>query len=350
MTINIYVVTDIEPRSFTRLIPGGDTEWRGMRFSFGLSPPRETDILIVFTYDGWTIPTSLPRNRTAFVGGEPETARRYSTNFLNQFGCVAVAGERHLDTISLQEGMKVNWFFGYDFENPENSINFDQIANYKMPEKDNRISIVTSQLDDLPFHRKRLKIISHLKQMVPDQVVHYGKGTHFVADKKDALLPHRYHLALENNDEPWSWTEKLADPLLAYSFPLYLGCSNVEKDLPANAILRLDSTNPETAAKQAITAVENDLWSQRIEAIAEARNLVLHHHNLISLFARIAERLMSSPPIGPNIMLRSQRFLPPDSERKAPWTKRFHRHILLAIDPEHELRQSRQKSPLRHFN
>ena len=44
--------------------------------------------------------------------------------------------------------------------------------------------------------------------------------------------------------------KKIADPLLCWSLPLYIGCPNVEDELPSEAFIRLDPTNPQEAIEK----------------------------------------------------------------------------------------------------
>ncbi|MCY4348220.1 MAG: hypothetical protein OXC25_00015 [Thiotrichales bacterium] len=341
--LNVYVVTDWHERIFTRHIPGGGHEWDGVRFSFGLCPPPpQADALIVYPYPRWSIRTNLPKERTAFVGNEPEVIRRYKDAYLNQFGKVVISGRRTLSTQRLQESPALDWHVGIDHADPAAAIGIDDIASWPDDGKDDRISIVTSGKTGLPFYDLRLAFIEHLKKAIPDRIVIYGKDSFPVADKKEGLLPHRYHLALENNDDPWSWTEKLADPLLSWAFPFYVGCSNVEEELPVGSFLRIDPRDHEGSVKMMVNAIENDLWTKRHAVIAAARHEILYRHNIMAQFVRIVRSMnwegWSSQK---SILIRSERSLPPERGCFGSWPETIFRRALLKINPDLELRRAR---------
>ncbi|MBC6442313.1 MAG: hypothetical protein GDA53_04150 [Rhodobacteraceae bacterium] len=345
MALHAHILTNISDRVFTRHAPNWRPEWDGVTFSFGLTLPAHMDVLIVYTRASWTVRPGLPRGRTAFVGGEPEVIHNYSGAFLNQFGLVVASTSRRLATTRLKETAPIPWFAGYNFAHPEKSLGFDALVDLPMPEKDDRISVVTSLKTHTPFQRRRLKLIEHLKQAIPERIVIYGAGVNRIADKKDALLPHRYHLALENNGAPFSWTEKLADPLLCHAFPFYVGCSNVEQELPADALLRIDPKDPAAAINVMVNAVDSGLWARRLDAIHEARNRILHHHNILALFSRITKQLCALPAEGPPVTLRSEKSLPPEPGSRGTWPGMLLRRAVLAIDPGLELRVARRRGP-----
>lgn len=352
MTIKAHILTNLDPIKFSRLTPNGKGIWDGVEFSFGLTPPSNIDVLIYFSDPSWSIRVNLPRERIAFATGEPETVIHYSNAFLNQFACVVVSGTRSLKTKQLKKGVCITWWAGYNFVNPSKSIQFDDLISWEMPNKDHRISIITSKHSWLPMHRQRLAFISQVEQAIPDRIIRYGhgEGLKFLPDKKDGLLPHQYHLALENNTDRGCWTEKIADPLLCWSLPFYIGCPNVEDELPSDAFIRLDPTNPQKAIEKMIYCLEHDQWSKRLSAISEARNLLLYRYNIMSIFARIAQSLINNSGKGKTTVY-SMRVLPPDKGHKgSSWLRRKLRLLHLAVDPGSGMRRYRKRPTLQHFS
>ena len=124
---------------------------------------------------------------------------------------------------------------------PKDSLKgVDWFSALEMPEKQDLISVVTSNKAFTHYQRKRIAFIEELTRLIPDRLVIYGHGQRSIDDKKDALLPYRYHLAIENCDGPDLWTEKLADPFLCGAFPFYAGCTNVESYFPAGSFEYID--------------------------------------------------------------------------------------------------------------
>ena len=112
-----------------------------------------------------------------------------------------------------------------------------------------------------------------------------GRGFRPLDDKWDGLAPYRYSLAVENYSGPDYWTEKLTDCLLAWSMPIYYGCTNIDSYLPAECMIRIDITRPDVV-DQIKQTVSSDLWRQRRDAIAEARRRILDRHQLFPFLAR----------------------------------------------------------------
>ncbi len=340
MVINTHILTDIHPMYFIRQTPGAMPCWDDVNFTFGLQIPNNLDALIVYTQHRLGVKTNLPRARCAFVAGEPDCHGYYPDAFLNQFGLIVVSGQRRLKTIRLRENMAVPWHIGVDHAVPEQAITYDKILDWDIPMKDNSISIVTSNNSSLPYHRKRLRLIDYLHKHLPNHtLIRYGRGTQYIADKKDALLPHRYHIVLENNNEPWGWSEKLADSLLAYSFPFYVGCSNLEDQFPAESFLRLDLENYEGALKTIEVAVKNGLWSKRLPAIRKARELILKDYNIMAVFARVAKALIVQPVTDGTVKLYSKKSsVPTRGSGVRNYFEFICRRGILAIDPNWEMR------------
>ena len=347
MTLHAHILTDIDPRYFTRMAPGKAPRWGDVRFTFGLDLPRSAEALILYTRASWTVPTHLPKQRIGFVAGEPEDIHPYSAAFLNQFALVVAPGEKPLDTERMMESPALPWFVGLDFANPDAAWGHDDLAALPVPEQDDRISIVTSRKATTPYHKRRLAFIDHLVARIPDRIVLYGREFNPVGDKKDALLPHRYHLALENGAGRFSWTEKLADPILCWSLPFYVGCENVDDELPARAIIPLNLEAPDAALETMLKAIDNGAWAARRVALTEARNRILSHHNSMALFARMASRLAAADAKGAAVTIRSERSLPPEPGARGSWPEMIARRAMQAVDPGIELRFARWKQARR---
>ncbi len=337
--IHAHILTYHPQLYFTRQAPGGRAQWEDVAFTFGLTIPTAAEVLIVYTFR-LGLRTHLPRARCGFVAGEPDFLGYYPDNFLNQFGAVVLSGTRQPPTRRLPGNMAHPWHIGIDHADPDHVIAYDEIATWDIPAKDNRISIVTSNLASLPYHRTRLALIAALEERIPERIVRYGRGVRFIADKAEGLLPHKYHLVLENNDEPWGWTEKLADPLLAHCFPFYVGCANLEEQFPAGSFLRLDPADPAGAIRAMVAAVEDDLWTQSLPVLRRARDRILGEYNILAVFARMARTLAAQPVAGDPITLRSRRGVrPARTSGVRDWLKFLGTRTLLAMDPDWERRR-----------
>ena len=214
-----------------------------------------------------------------------------------------------------------------------------------MPEKtSDKISIVTSRKASTPFHRKRLDFIEFLKDRVPDRIELFGTGHRYVGDKREALEPYEYHLALENGEGDYTWTEKLADPLLCWCFPFYSGCGNVGDDLPPGCHMPLNLNDFDAALERMIQAMETNAYEQALDDIAEARRRILGHYNLMSLFARLARNAHEAAPdavADSRRMIFSERAFAPAGDYRGSRAQAIARRAILTVDPRFELRLAR---------
>ncbi|MCY7285118.1 MAG: glycosyltransferase family 10, partial [Cyanobacteria bacterium CAN_BIN43] len=104
-----------------------------------------------------------------------------------------------------------------------------------------------------------------------------------VANKSHALAPYYYNLAIENYaDNGWYVSEKLWDALLSWCLPIYYGGSAADKLLPPGSFLKLPSLDEQGLRYiQEVTATP-DAWYAAKDAIAEARQIILHKLNLVN--------------------------------------------------------------------
>lgn len=342
MTIHAHIFTNIPEIRFLKQIPDFQHTMDGVKLSFGLDVPDDADVLIVYTRASYSIPTKLPKNRTAFYAGEPDVIHPFSTGFLNQFGIVLTTSAKELDTIKLRQTVSAMAFVGLDFDDIDNPLNVTYFADLKCPQKNDKISIVTSNKAHTEYHQKRLEFLDVVKEKIPDHIELFGQGFKSVADKKDALIDYKYHIALENGTGKYAWTEKLSDPLMCWTFPFYHGCDNVEDDLPDGSFQYIDISNPDAAINQMMAGVKDDIWTKQLDSITEARHIIFTEFNLCGQFAKLAKQLMSldtgSSKQPPKRLIRSERSLWPESGARGSVPEYLIRSALLFINPNIELK------------
>src|SRR5690606_35130381 len=108
----------------------------------------------------------------------------------------------------------------------------------------------------------------------------YGRGFQPVSDKREAIDPFRYHLAIENTVAGHYWTEKLADPLLGWSLPIYCGAPAAADYFPEGSFEPIDLDDLDVAADRVVHILDADPYESRVPAIAEARRRVLQDYSL----------------------------------------------------------------------
>ena len=345
--IRAHIFSPNDPESFYRQAPDSNPTVDGVQFTVGLEIPDIIDVLFVVGRGSFSIPTKLPRERTVFCEVEPDAVNPRNSRFLNQFGIVVTSSEQHLTTEKWQQCNFSGWFVGMEFS--EQGIKYikgyDWFNELTPSKKEDKISIVTSNKNrkKRPYYGKRLKFIKELQELIPDHLELYGRGFRSVGEKAQALLPYKYHLALENCSGKFTWTEKISDPLLCWSYPFYFGCTNMEEDLPAGSFSYVDLQDPRGSAEKMVHAIQNQLWEQSLASIKEARGLILNKYNIMFRFSELAKIVMTKTVIGwpkKQRLIRSDRSLRPDGFGKGTIFDWLLRSSLLMIDPKIELRLS----------
>jgi len=154
---------------------------------------------------------------------------------------------------------------------------YDELRACSIPHKPYALSCITSTIAVLEGQRTRLRFIEKLRQHIDFEL--FGRGFRPIEDKWDALAPYRYSLVIENFQNPYYWSEKLADSLLAWTMPIYIGCTRVHDHFPAEVVPCLDMDDPEVS-KRIRAIIMSDAWKKNLPALMHARELILDRYQL----------------------------------------------------------------------
>jgi len=224
---------------------------------------------------------NVPRDRTMFLWREPplpEVEHR-SIAYYNHAKPYASLISGPDDHAPQPDYMPAIWYLTNSFEE------LDQLPP---PVKLKHCSWITSGIDRTANHRDRLSFL----KLIHDSDVDcdfYGRGlpdwagAGSINNKWYGMAPYRYNLAIENYaDNDWYVSEKLWDSLLSWCLPIYYGGSAADKLLPPGSFLRLPSMDEKGIRYiQEVTATP-DAWYEAKDAIAEARQIILHKLNLVN--------------------------------------------------------------------
>jgi hypothetical protein len=246
------------------------------------------------------------RENTILVTTEPITVKRYSRQFLAQFGHVLTSQEQeyiqHPNAIFTQTGL--HWFYG---KGRNHYITYDELSAARPPAKDRQISTVcSSKRQKHTLHNLRYEFTVGIKKALPE-IDHYGHGVRQIDDKAEALDRYRYHIAIENHICLHHWTEKLADSFLGFCLPFYCGCPNAADYFPPESFIEIDLLDLQKSIDSIKLALAGDEYEKRLPAILEARRLVLNEYNLFAVLARTIESRHVAQPAAPNQMIYSRR-------------------------------------------
>jgi len=114
------------------------------------------------------------------------------------------------------------------------------------------------------------------------------KGSLPYHTKDDAILPYKYTFNAENNSINNYITEKLIDGILGECLVFYWGCPNIREIIDPRAYVQLDLSNFEKDFSIVEKAIKENLWSQRLPYIREAKRKIL---NELQFFPRVEKIL-----------------------------------------------------------
>lgn len=224
----------------------------------------------------------VPKERIAFLLREPPLPEVRPQNLLNyayaQDYCGYVSGPDAEAPVPTY--MPAIWYV---------NVSFRELNEAPPPEKYSPCSWITSGINRTESHRQRLAFLRTLQASdAPVEV--YGRdlppGTRTagaLTNKWAGMAPYTYNLAIENYaDNDWYVSEKLWDALLSWCLPIYYGGGAANKLLPPGSFLRLPSLDEKGIEYIREVTASPDAWIEAKDAIAEARQVILHKLNLMN--------------------------------------------------------------------
>ena len=302
MTVKLSTLIGDGPL-LARQTPGWSCHWGDCRFAIN-RPIDRCDAWVVFEDHLQPESVVCPPRNTILITGEPPSIGSYHPRFLAQFGLILTCHPDldHPHVLRCQQASP--WHFG--LLRPDRPVSvvqrnaatydYDTLARMLSFPKERLISVVCSSKGFTPGHRRRLAFVEKLKHHFGARVSHFGAGFHVISDKAEAILPYRYHVALENCSVKDYWTEKLADAFLGGAYPFYYGCPNLADYFPAEAFTMIDINDPQCALATIEEAIHHDYYDKRQTAIASARSLVLDKYNLFAVAHDLCKSMPADSP------------------------------------------------------
>ncbi|NET04303.1 MAG: glycosyltransferase [Merismopedia sp. SIO2A8] len=224
----------------------------------------------------------VPKERIIFLLREPpldEVIKRNKFNYeaAKQY-CGYISGPD--DFAPTPDYMPAIWYHANSFR---------ELNEMGVPPKEKTCSWITSGINRTASHRQRLEFLRQLQasetslDLYGRNLPSWSNSSGELKNKWYGMAPYYYNLAVENyasND--WYVSEKLWDSLLAWCLPIYYGGAAADKLLPPGSFLRLPSLDEKGIAYIKEVTATPDAWHQAKEAIAEARQIILHKLNLLN--------------------------------------------------------------------
>lgn len=268
--------------SLRRQTPGGSFRWRDITFTE--DDVESCDHVVVLNHAETSVDVRCSPDRVWAIVGEPPTEHRLDLHRgLPIYSRVYMQDPQRQGPRCVHSHGALPWRV---------DRSYDELIAMPPPDKSLTASWITSNTPQMQGHRDRLQFLERLRKSgAPVDV--FGRGIQPIDDKWTALAPYRYSLAIENFSNPFYWTEKIVDPLLAWAMPIYFGCTEIERWLPADSFVRIDIHDPD-AAERVKEIVASDRWLTHRDAIAEARRRILDEHQLFPFLHREIHAFLDS--------------------------------------------------------
>ena len=230
-----------------------------------------------------------PRERTILCTWEPVSIKSYSKAYTRQFGHLLTnrppEAERH-PHYHLGRG----YFPWFVHEVPKTGT---------VSGKPRILSAVCSakQMKHTKHHA-RFELVSRLASVI-SEMDWYGKGVKPLVRKEDALIPYKYHVAIENHIAPHHWTEKFSDAILCECLPFYAGDPALTEIFPKDCFIPIPIDNPAEAVRIVNEAIAGGEYEKRREAILEAKRMILTKYNFWHQVIEVVESLSPHPRMPP---------------------------------------------------
>lgn len=259
---------------------------------------RECDILFVFDAIPLETVERAQCRRSVFIASEPPSIKIYDPGFLRQFDAVLTTDSETTHPNCRLGQIGSPWHIGaWDSQGQLLSIpmNYRGFQSFD-PVKTKSISVVSSNKARTEGHRARLEFVERLKTYFGSEIDVYGRNINGFGDKTEVLNEYRYHIAIENSCYANYWTEKIADPFLSLTYPIYHGCPNINDYFPPDSLTPISISDPDNAIITIRKLIDSDRAEAARSELEESRRRVLTENNLFHLLARLAADVIGKEP------------------------------------------------------
>jgi hypothetical protein len=222
-------------------------------------------------------------NHIYLIAPEPYPVQNYSRRFTNQFNSVITSQREMIHENKLLSHVPTPWFI---------NKSYDELIAMSPIFKTKKISVITSNKLITEGHKRRFEFVMKLKDYFNEEIDLFGRGVNDFEDKWDVLSPYQYSIAIENGFHVDYFTEKITDCFLSYTFPLYSGCTNINRYFDEKSYEIIDMTNLNKALRQIETIITSDThYDEHLNNIIHARSLCLDSYNIFPFISNFLDDL-----------------------------------------------------------
>ena len=268
------------PTNMLRQTPEQNGQWLDLQFYF--EAIEDCDYLICLNPPKRDIETKVPiEKRWLFIQEPYSKNTQWYSKVFKYFGKVYIPfwNRRYPNFVLSQTCLP--WHLNKSYDN---------LKSLPPGPKKNNISAIVSNMQTLPFQKKRLAFLKNLESNSDFQFSWYGKGIKYIEQKFDGLYPYRYSFALENTSNDHYWTEKIADCFLAWTIPIYAGCKNISDYFPENSFIPIDLDDFKGTKAKLRYLSQSNYWEENLIALQKARTLVLDEYQLFPFLSNLIQK------------------------------------------------------------
>jgi len=304
-----------------KFLPGRGNIWKNCQFFWNDKSITKADYWVVIgDVDLEEEYCDVPRCNVILMTGEPPSIKRYddSKEFAEQFGRVFTSQHDFKYSKVFPCRPPLNWWVdsGSPIKSHEefdrwqgDGLSYDEFKKLTEVKKNKLLSVFCSSKVFTEGHKARFNFCKKLKEHFKDKIDWFGNGVRPLESKWDGIAPYKYHVSLENSNGPDYWTEKLMDPLLTLTHPIYCGASNIEKYFSKNQITVIDVKYPQLAIAKIERLISDNFYEKNLQNAIQARDLAMDKYNLFNLIAEIvdSDEKLHQPKSG-LIKIKKERF------------------------------------------
>ena len=254
--------------NFLKRTPGGKGVFGNYQFEID-NDCSECDYWIVWGRLKEITKVKCPAENIIYVTDETHYDRIFNTDFLHQFSAV-VACRKDIDHPHLIPTHDLGiWHF---------DKSYDEVLAMDIVHKPKVVSIVSSDLTNLPGHKRRFAFLNQMMGYLGDRADYYGRGINPIGDKLAGLADYQYSVAIENSVIDGYFTEKVFECFLTNTFPIYYGCPNLEDYFDNRAFARIDITDYRNALNFIDGIISENTFEARMPYLREAKKLYLEKY------------------------------------------------------------------------
>jgi GR25 family glycosyltransferase involved in LPS biosynthesis len=177
---------------------------------------------------------------------------------------------------------------------------YNDFMETPIEKKYNYLSTICSSKYYDPGHIKRVDFLKYLEENNVNQCfkidIYGNENKHNfknyikaldIDKKNDGIIPYKYYFMAENNREHNYITEKLWEPIISECLCFYWGAPNLSDYIDNRAYISLNLDDFVESFEIIKNAIENDLWSERIDIIRKEKFKILNYYNFFPTIERI---------------------------------------------------------------